>query len=76
MKSELFVHGSNEYTIIIGKNKEDNFNIIDDAVDSDIWFHVDGEPSCHVILKTEDRLKDIPKQVIKRCAYLCKIRQN
>jgi len=73
MRTELFVHNSNEYTIIIGKNKADNFNIIDDAFDTDIWFHVDGEPSCHVILKNEAKMRDIPKQVIKRCAYLCKI---
>ena len=73
MKTELFVHDSNEYTIIIGKNKQDNFNIIDDAFDTDIWFHVDGEPSSHVILKNDAKMRDKPKQVNKRCAYLCKI---
>jgi len=69
---ELFNHRSEKYTIVIGKNKSENFKIIDDAMDTDIWFHVNNEPSCHVILKNTKKIKDIPLQVIKRCAYLCK----
>jgi predicted ribosome quality control (RQC) complex YloA/Tae2 family protein len=61
------------YEIIIGKNKQDNWTIIDEAVSNDIWFHVANGPSSHVILKTkEETLKKIPKQVITRCACLCK----
>jgi predicted ribosome quality control (RQC) complex YloA/Tae2 family protein len=73
MKEEIFHHNSVEYIILIGQNKNDNFDIIDNANSTDIWFHVEGIPSCHVILKTYDRISSIPRQVIKRCAYLCKI---
>ena len=73
MKTELFEHESIIYTILVGKNKEDNFKIIDDSLDTYIWFHIKDEPSCHVILKNTDNLRSIPKQVIKHCAYLCKI---
>ena len=73
MKTEIFEHESNNYTILVGKNKEDNFKIIDDSIDTDIWFHIENEPSCHVILKNTYNLRSIPKQVIKRCAYICKI---
>jgi predicted ribosome quality control (RQC) complex YloA/Tae2 family protein len=73
MKKELFIHKCIEYEIQIGENKHDNFNIIDDASCTDIWFHVNGLPSCHVILKTDEKITSIPRQVIKRCAYLCKI---
>jgi predicted ribosome quality control (RQC) complex YloA/Tae2 family protein len=73
MKVIDFIFNSNTYTAIIGKNKTDNFKIIDDATDNDIWFHVQGEPSCHVILKNSTELKNIPRQVIKQCAYMCKI---
>ena len=73
MKQDIFEFKSSEYVFIIGKNKEDNFRIIDESVDTDIWFHVDGEPSCHVILKNTNNIRDIPKQVIKHGAYLCKI---
>ena len=73
MKQHIFEFKSSEYVFIIGKNKEDNFRIIDETVETDIWFHVEGEPSCHVILKNTNNVNDIPKQVIKRGAYLCKI---
>ena len=73
MKQDIFEFKSSEYTFIIGKNKEDNFRIIDESVDTDIWFHVEGEPSCHVILKNTNNIRTIPKQVIKHGAYLCKI---
>lgn len=73
MKQEIFEHKSVEYVIEIGQNKQDNFDIIDSANPSDIWFHVDGMPSCHVILKTDEKIRNIPHQVLKRCAYLCKI---
>lgn len=73
MKQETFEHKSIEYMIQIGQNKQDNFDIFDIAVSSDIWFHVDGRPSCHVILKTDEKIRNIPHQVLKRCAYLCKI---
>ena len=73
MKKEVFEHNSIEYIIEIGQNKHDNFDIIDSACLTDIWFHVEDMPSCHVILKTDQKITSIPKQVIKRCAYLCKI---
>jgi predicted ribosome quality control (RQC) complex YloA/Tae2 family protein len=73
MKADIFEYDSIEYNILIGTNKYENFQLIDNAVDTDIWFHVENEPSCHVILKNDSRIHDIPKQVIKRCAYLCKI---
>jgi len=59
--------------IIIGKNKQDNWRIIDESSPTDIWFHVADYPSSHVILKTNgELLKNIPKQIINRCACLCK----
>ena len=78
MKTEIFSHGSKEYTITIGKNKEENWCLIDASDSNDIWFHIDDQPSCHVILKNsqEVKLKDIPRQVLKRAAYLCKINSS
>ena len=75
MKTELFIHGSKEYEIYIGKNKEENWQLIDASNSDDVWFHIDNQPSCHVILKNTEKVKlrDIPRQVLKRAAYLCKI---
>jgi len=75
MKIEIFTHETKEYKISIGKNKEENWQLIDAASPADIWFHIEDQPSCHVILNNSDKVKlrDLPRQVLKRCAYLCKI---
>ena len=69
---ELFIFENISYTIFIGKNKNNNWDLIDNAKDSDIWFHVSNSSSSHVILQTELPINKIPKQVIKRCACICK----
>ena len=58
---------------VIGKDAQDNFDIIDAAEIYHWWFHIDGQSSGHVIAKTD---KDIDKKklryVIKQGAVLCK----
>lgn len=73
MKRDLFTFGSTQYDILIGTNKYENVQLIDESFNSDVWFHIENEPSCHVILKHSGTIRELPKQVIKRCAYLCKI---
>jgi predicted ribosome quality control (RQC) complex YloA/Tae2 family protein len=75
MKIDIFTHASKEYIIAIGRNKEENWQLIDASNPDDVWFHIDNQPSCHVVLKNDEKvkLKDIPRQVLKRAAYLCKI---
>lgn len=73
MKHEIFECNSIQYIIKIGQDKQDNFDIIDSSNQTDIWFHIKDIPSCHVVLQTDVNIKDIPRQVVKRCAYLCKI---
>ena len=75
MKIDIFTHGSKDYTITIGRNKEENWQLIDASNPDDVWFHIDNQPSCHVVVKNDEKvkLKDIPRQVLKRAAYLCKI---
>ena len=75
MKIEIFTHLTKEYIISIGQNKEENWQLIDASEANDVWFHIDDQPSCHVVLKNEYniKLRDLPRQVLKRCAYLCKI---
>ena len=59
----------------IGENAKDNFNVIDGADSSDLWFHIDGHSSCHVIadissIDTINR-KNI-RYVVTQGAVLCK----
>jgi predicted ribosome quality control (RQC) complex YloA/Tae2 family protein len=62
-----------ELDIIMGKSAEENWKIIDDSNENDIWFHLDDFPSAHVILKTKDRdMKELNKQTLIHCASICK----
>jgi predicted ribosome quality control (RQC) complex YloA/Tae2 family protein len=72
MKEELFVFQNQEYTILIGQSREENAELVNTSDTQNIWFHVANAPSSHVILKTTCKIKEIPLQVIKRCACLCK----
>jgi predicted ribosome quality control (RQC) complex YloA/Tae2 family protein len=61
------------YTIKVGENAQENWEIIGEANGSDIWFHVDKFPSCHVVLNANSiPLKKIHRSVINFCASICK----
>jgi hypothetical protein len=74
-KTEVkFVQGLNqEITFHIGKSASGNFEIIDNADEDDLWFHVDNESSCHVIASIPENMdrKDI-RYIVKQGAILCK----
>jgi len=57
--------------IKIGKNAEENDKIIKEAKQTDLWFHLSGLPSCHVIISCS---KEFPvnKQMINHCSLLVK----
>jgi predicted ribosome quality control (RQC) complex YloA/Tae2 family protein len=40
-----------EIQFVVGSDAQDNFNIIDAAEPTDMWFHLSGHSSCHVIAK-------------------------
>jgi predicted ribosome quality control (RQC) complex YloA/Tae2 family protein len=66
------IHDKTIYTIRVGGSAEENWNLIDRSKQNDIWFHVDGMPSCHVVLEMPDKNKPPNRSVIKYCAILCK----
>jgi len=67
-----FIYNNIKYQIFIGRNKEENWKIIDDSSHTDIWFHLNDFPSPHIILKNNNNLYDISDEVIKQCSLLCK----
>ena len=73
MKLETFEYDGTIYNIKIGRSATENTELVQNANKSDIWFHLSDSPSCHVILQCETRLNEVPRQVISRCAYLCKM---
>jgi predicted ribosome quality control (RQC) complex YloA/Tae2 family protein len=72
MKTETFIFEKQEYTIHIGQSREENTELVNTSDPENIWFHVANAPSSHVVLKTTCKVKEVPLQVIKRCACLCK----
>lgn len=60
------------YKICVGESAQENWDLINDSSQNDIWFHVKDCASCHVVLKTNECKKYPHKSVIKYCAILCK----
>ena len=62
-----------EIQFIVGKNAEDNFTIIDEANEEDIWFHLKDQSSCHVIAKINNNYnKKELRYILKQGCILCK----
>ena len=62
-------------TYTVGKNAQSNFDIIDAAEPTDMWFHIEGESSCHVIasMPIDSKLdKKQLRQIVTQGAVLCK----
>jgi predicted ribosome quality control (RQC) complex YloA/Tae2 family protein len=59
------------YFANIGKSAKENWQLLDNAEQCDIWFHVDNASSPYVILEIKN-LESIPTSVISECAKLCK----
>ena len=63
------------YSIKVGNNAKENWDIISGASQNDIWFHLGGHmASPHVVLSIPHgfKLKKIPIKIITHCAALCK----
>lgn len=73
-ETNIFVHDAVSYTIYAGKSAKGNDKLLDESSQHDIWFHVADGPSAHIILSNPSDLpiSKIPRQVIKRCACICK----
>lgn len=59
----------------VGKNAQENFNIIENSNPNDIWFHIDNYASCHVIASMPPDIDFDKKQlmyIIKQGAIICK----
>ena len=63
-----------ELEVIIGENALDNWNIISISNRNDLWFHIDGLPSSHIILQVPKKYinKIISEQTLLYCSELCK----
>ena len=75
VKIEEIIHDDHIHTLYIGQNAQENWDIIGNSHQNDIWFHAEGVPSCHVVLEVGN-CKLIDKSIFKKCAITCKEHTN
>jgi predicted ribosome quality control (RQC) complex YloA/Tae2 family protein len=73
IEKQIFIENI-KYTFIVGRDANENTEIIKQAEPYDLWFHVSNYPSCHVICKLEPIKYDkkIFRKIIKQGAICCK----
>lgn len=68
---------NNNLDIFVGSNRIENWKLLDNSYDNDIWFHLDNESSPYIILTSCDPkylndINNIDKSTLIYCANLCK----
>ena len=58
-----------DYKVLIGRNSKENQALLKIAKSNDIWMHIRGIPSSHLIIKTDKQ--NLPDSVIKKAGKLC-----
>lgn len=68
----MIVINFKDHNIIIGKNENENEQIISNADPEDYWLHLADYPSPHIIVKNPTK-KKIHRKILKQAAYQVKI---
>ena len=58
-----------DYKVLIGRNSKENQALLKIAKSNDLWMHIKGVPSSHLIIKTDKQ--NLPDAVIEKAAKLC-----
>ena len=58
-----------DYKIFVGRNSNENQKLLALAKANDLWMHIRGVPSSHVIIRTDKQ--NLPDSVIQAAAKLC-----
>ncbi len=59
------------FIVHIGKSAKENWELFDEAKQTDLWFHLDHSSSPYVIIEIPENTQ-LPKDTIIKCAKLCK----
>ncbi|MDR1451299.1 MAG: hypothetical protein LBI57_03075 [Helicobacteraceae bacterium] len=57
------------FKALLGRNEKGNVALLKRAKGGDIWFHLQGRPSAHLIVQTAK--EELPGETLKRAAQLC-----
>ena len=58
-----------DYKVLVGRNANENQKLLKIAKANDLWMHIRGVPSSHVIIRTDKQ--NLPDSVIHAAAKLC-----
>jgi len=63
-----------EVTISIGQSAQENWDLIAQSQQTDLWFHLEGHPSPHVIISRPESSmgSGLSNQTLKSAAAYCK----
>lgn len=77
MKTVSIVH-TLVSNVTIGRCWQENEELIKSSAPEDIWFHLEDESSCHLVLKNHMNtpINKLDKNLVKRCALLVKQHTN
>ena len=67
----VYIETYENFTIKIGKNDEENDNLIKEGGQNDLWFHIKNNPSPHGIIHSDTK-EEPTKDVIYKTAELVK----
>ena len=71
--STLLLYTGRQVRFLIGTSDKDNFQVIDASDPEDIWFHIEGMPSCHIVAELKEMYNKYEMNEITRFgAQLCK----
>lgn len=62
----------NEVLYIMGNDAKENWKILDDAKDNDVWVHLSGYPSSYIIIKNMNQSVKLNMEAIIYAGQLCK----
>jgi len=68
----ISIHDNQTFKIRVGESAQENWELIENSSQNDVWFHVDNHPSCHIVLSVGNYKKTPHKSVLNHCAVLCK----
>ncbi len=77
MKTVNINIGSNiDITYVIGQNQQENHQLLDNSSPADIWFHIDGMSSAHVVARLAGLKPALDRKqrgkALRQGAVLCK----
>jgi predicted ribosome quality control (RQC) complex YloA/Tae2 family protein len=67
-RSRILEFNNKQYTLLIGRNRHENIQILKESSPHDIWFHLEDISGPHLVLKTEGQ--EFSKQFLYKCATI------